>query len=147
MQLEKAVELDYHINLICLPPTNVKFDNKTCVATSWGKSRLTEPEEKFPSILKKSEMPVHEKAVCDEAYSNTNPPIKGLIPGVICAGGGERDTCEGHGGSPLACVGDNGAIFQIGIAAWGLGCKKPEAPIAYTEVSHYVDWINENTGF
>lgn len=46
-------------------------------------------------------MPVHSKAYCDQAYNNMNPPINGLIPGVICAGGGANDTCEGHGGSPL----------------------------------------------
>lgn len=67
--------------------------------------------------------------------------MNGLIPGVICAGGGAEDTCEGHGGSPLGYF-EHGAFYQIGIAAWSLGCKKPEVPIAYTEVSHYIDWIN-----
>ncbi|CAO1324564.1 unnamed protein product [Diamesa hyperborea] len=87
-------------------------------------------------------MLVHDKATCNKAYNSLTPPINDLIPGIICAGGGVKDTCEGHGGSPLGCYGNDGAFFQIGIAAWGLGCKKSETPIAYTEVSHYVDWIN-----
>ncbi|CAO1317306.1 unnamed protein product [Diamesa tonsa] len=238
LQLEKPVTLDQHINLICLPPPNAKFDNKRCIATGWGKHQYTdpdikyptllkkiemsviptpaceiaikkesynfeelppgiicagggqedtckgdggsplvcagdngtyyqvgivswglgckkvgvpgaytevsfsEPDEEYPSILKKSEMLVHDKATCDKAYKDMSANFNGLIPGIICAGGGVKDTCEGHGGSPLGCYGNDGAFYQIGIAAWGFGCKKSEAPIAYTEVSHYVDWIH-----
>lgn len=141
LELEKPVKFDQHINTVCLPPPNAKFDNKLCVATSWGRNKLHNANDVFPSILKKIEMKVHSKATCDVTYNILIPQMNDLPLGIICAGGGEKDNCLGHGGSPLVCQGEDGSYYQVGITAWGVGCSKPSVPIAYAEVSHYVEWI------
>lgn len=141
LQLEKPVKFDQNINTVCLPPRNAKFDNKLCTVSSWGKNKLHNANDVFPSILKKTEMKVHPKAKCDGDYNIIKSQINDLPLGIICAGGGEKENCLGHGGSPLVCPGEDGNYYQVGIAAWGLGCTKPNVPIAYTEVSHYVEWI------
>ena len=142
LQLAKPVTFGQYINIVCLPPPNVKFDNKLCIATSWGKNKFTDPKKAFPTIILKSEMTIHPKATCETAYNNMKPRMTELIPGIICAGGGDNDTCGGNGGSPLVCAGDNNSYYQVGVVSWGLGCQQSEKPIAYTEVSYYVDWIN-----
>ena len=140
LQLEKPVTLDHHINIVCLPPPNAKFDNKRCVSTGWGKRQYTDVQ--FPTLLKKIEMSVIPTPTCETAL-RTESPIDELPPGIICAGGGQEDTCAGDGGSPLVCAGDDNIYHQVGIVSWGLGCKKVGVPGAYTEVSYYIDWINE----
>ncbi|CAO1362477.1 unnamed protein product [Diamesa serratosioi] len=143
LHLEKPVKLGQHINIICLPPPNVNYDNKMCEATSWGKNKFDDATTEFPTIVKRTEMKILPKAECEVKYEIMNPPMNDLPPGIICAGGGDTDTCLGHGGSPLVRSDEYNSYYQVGIVAWGLGCKKPDVPIAYTEVSFYVNWINE----
>ncbi|CAO1362496.1 unnamed protein product [Diamesa serratosioi] len=141
LYLETPVTLDKHINIVCLPPPNAKFDNKRCVATGWGKHQHTDPDENFPTLLKKIEMSVVPKATCELALESVNPSHARLVPGIICAGGGQEDTCGGDGGSPLVYSEADDIYYQVGIVSWGLGCKKPNVPAAYTEVSFYIGWI------
>lgn len=49
LQLEKPVSFDQHVNIVCLPPPNAKFDFKRCVATGWGKHQYTDRDVKFPT--------------------------------------------------------------------------------------------------
>lgn len=98
MQLEKPVSFDQHINIVCLPPPNAKFDFKRCVATGWGKRQYTDPDVKFPILLKKIEMLVVPTPPCVTALRNERPAIDKLPAGIICTGGGKEDTCEGDGG-------------------------------------------------
>ena len=143
LELEEPVTFDEHINLVCLPPPNAKFDNKRCVATGWGKHSFTDPDVKFPTLLKKIEMSVVPTPTCEATFREKRPSSFDKLPaGIMCAGGGQEDTCVGDGGSPLMCAGVDGSYYQVGIVSWGLSCKEYNVPGAYTEVSTYIDWIN-----
>ena len=63
---------------------------------------------------------------------------------MMCAGykQGGIDACDADSGGPLTCK--IGGKFQIhGIISWGEGCGKPRRPGVYTNVKHYLNWIDE----
>jgi secreted trypsin-like serine protease len=61
----------------------------------------------------------------------------------VCAGGEPNvDTCQGDGGSPLACpIDNNNRYVQTGIVAFGIGCGG-NYPAVYTNVAHFRNWID-----
>ena len=66
----------------------------------------------------------------------------------FCAGGLQeevRDACLGDSGGPLA-VNRNGEAVLAGVVSSGRGCGLPGIPGVYTRVSHFSDWLIENSG-
>lgn len=60
----------------------------------------------------------------------------------ICTGplSGDHSACNGDSGGPL--VQD---VTVIGIVSWGMvPCASKGYPAVFTEVSHFIDWINAN---
>ena len=70
-------------------------------------------------------------------------PMDEIIGDVmICAGEAGIDSCQGDSGGPLMCEDQS---VQCGIVSWGIGCAFDGFPGVYTEVSAYIDWIDENS--
>ncbi|WP_373943025.1 trypsin-like serine protease [Vibrio chagasii] len=65
---------------------------------------------------------------------------------AFCAGysGGGYDSCQGDSGGPIV-VSTNGVYEQLGIVSWGEGCAQANAYGVYTNISHFDDWIDEQT--
>ena len=59
---------------------------------------------------------------------------------MVCAGGGDRDTCEGDSGGGLV-ISDGKSSYLEGIVSWGKGCGGREGVGVYTRVPSYVKWI------
>ncbi|KAK8398259.1 hypothetical protein O3P69_003872 [Scylla paramamosain] len=128
------------------PQTNSTGD---CVVTGWG----TVNEEEFDSsdVLRKVTLPIIPDEECGESYDYFGMTI---FDSMICAGyeEGGKDSCwakhrsntdPGDSGGSLVCQGENNEIYAAGVVSWGFGCARPEYPGVYTEVSYFVDWINE----
>lgn len=140
--LERPADLNVHINPICLPSANEKFDGQRCMVSGWGKEDFN-PDGKYAEVLKKIELPVVERSQCRTMLRATKlGPFFQLHKNFLCAGGEPGvDTCKGDGGSPLACKRDDDSYVQTGIVAWGIGCGEGKVPGAYVKVSNFVDWI------
>lgn len=94
--LESPVKLSAHINTICLPPSNLKFDDKTCFASGWGAENFQDPNA-YRVNLKKLELPVVQLRECQQRLRQTKLGDKFKIhTSFMCAGGEEGiDTCVG----------------------------------------------------
>lgn len=88
----------------------------------------------------KVDVPVVADDVCNEAYNGFGGEV---IESMICAGfleEGGSDACQGDSGGPYVLKDSN---VQVGIVSWGKGCAEPGFPGVNTEVSYFVDWIQE----
>ncbi|KAL1380395.1 hypothetical protein pipiens_014230 [Culex pipiens pipiens] len=145
--LEKPFQASNHIQLLCLAPQGMSFDDeRKCIATGWGKERFESPS--YQNILKKVELPVMDHENCQNAFRQTRLGANFKVHQTfLCAGGEEGvDTCTGDGGSPLVCPSaENGNRYQLaGIVAWGIGCGQAGVPGAYTKASLFTEWIERN---
>jgi hypothetical protein len=84
--LTEEFELTPFINTICLPPVNMNFDNKRCLASGWGKNKFGKAGV-YQAYLKKIELPVVPRDECQTKLRRTKvgPDYK-LSDNVLCAG-------------------------------------------------------------
>ncbi|XP_076677131.1 trypsin 3A1 [Andrena cerasifolii] len=108
---------------------------KQGLVSGWGDTKVSG----LPTIIRKVSVPLISHANCDKAYKQYG----GVPEGQICAGytKGGKDSCQGDSGGPLVVSGQ-----QAGVVSWGAGCASPNFPGVYTDVSHYRQWIKENSG-
>lgn len=172
--LNEPFELSENVGVICLPVTNTKIYNlnlkhskaphlnsitensdyysvKNCVASGWG--RNSAEKGTYQSILKKIDLPTVPKDQCLFSLQRAllGPNFQ-LHESFICAGGENKDTCKGDGGSPLICAQNEHKIRnklenfvryeQIGIVSWGLTCGVKNTPGVYVNVALFTNWID-----
>ena len=111
------------------------------VVTGWG--RTQEGASTLPEQLQAVDLPVIDNATCAGVYSPAD-----ITAGQVCAGyeQGTADSCQGDSGGPLVVPGGVTGWTQLGVVSWGVGCARPRAYGVYTRVSHYIDWILDQTG-
>ena len=71
---------------------------------------------------------------------------------MLCSGShqGGKTACQGDSGGPLVVPLENGSYIQAGVVSWGLSasetrtCKENATFSAYTRVSNYLPWLEEN---
>ena len=108
------------------------YPGEMSTISGWG---LTE-QNYAPYQLRKVEIPIISKSLCNDAYYE----FGGLPKGQICAayyGQGGKDACQGDSGGPLVI---NGKL--AGIVSWGNGCAEAYYPGVYSEVAYFRDWID-----
>lgn len=132
--LQEALVLSPRVKPIRLPSSGEMLKSEKMVTvTGWG---TTSSGGWTAEILQSVEVPIVERNACNVSYP------KRITNDMICAGfkDGGHDSCQGDSGGPL--VADD---KLYGVVSWGAGCAKPNAPGVYARVSHFVDWIYENT--
>ena len=121
-----------------------------------------------PNLLQKVTVPIVEHSKCRKSYAG----ISEVTPRMICAGTGEKDSCNGDSGSPLLCHANCGRgqskskfgafstlsqansnldsrftpYVVCGLVSWGLGCARPGKPGVYSNVSVMRNWILHHIG-
>lgn len=147
--VNKPFELTEAVNTVCLPPQSVETDqNIMCTSSGWGKNGSGR-SGKYQATLRKVDLPIVERGKCEHLLRRTRlGPFYNLNESLMCAGGGQRDTCKGDGGSPLICEipHDKGRFYQTGVVAGGIGCGG-RVPGLYVNVAHFTNWITHQLGF
>ncbi|XP_037782937.1 trypsin-1-like [Penaeus monodon] len=141
IKLSSPLELDgMTVSPTCLPPPMANFTGD-CVVTGWGKLR---EGGKSADLLQKVIVPIISDTDCENSYrviGYTGP----VVDSMMCAGHefGGKDACQGDSGGPFACRGADNRYYLAGIVSWGIGCARPNVPGVYTEVSRYINWIDD----
>jgi len=115
-------------------PTQEQQTNGSIIVSGWG---ATQQGGGLPNVLQWVELPTVDDAKCAQQYSDET-----LDAHMLCAGfdQGGKDSCQGDSGGPLVST-DGG--YLAGIVSWGYGCAQAGYPGVNTEVSYFIDWINE----
>lgn len=94
--LKTSVKLSSHINTICLPPQNFKFDKTNCFGTGWGADNW-ESAGKYRANLKKVELNAVGLKDCQDRLRTTNlGSLFKIHTSFMCAGGEKNvDLCVG----------------------------------------------------
>ncbi|XP_048372991.1 prostasin isoform X2 [Sphaerodactylus townsendi] len=147
VKLKQAVTYSRTIRPVCLPASSVNFPvGMKCTVTGWG-NVLTSTSLPSPKTLQQLEVPILGTDTCRCLYNlNPNPEDPHIIyDDMMCAGHaeGKKDACQGDSGGPLSCP-VNDIWLLAGIVSWGDSCGQPNRPGVYTEVTYYVNWIQQN---
>ncbi|RXN34504.1 chymotrypsin-like elastase family member 2A [Labeo rohita] len=143
IKLSTPVTFTDKISPACLPASgSILPHDFGCYVTGWGRLWTNGP---IADILQQAKLPVVDFATC------SRPDWWGdLVTNLmICAGGdGVVSSCNGDSGGPLNCQRSDGTWDVHGIVSFGssLGCNYPKKPSAFTRVSGYISWINNNSG-
>ncbi|XP_017063915.1 phenoloxidase-activating factor 2-like [Drosophila eugracilis] len=146
--LQTPIKLSDPIRTICLPDPQKSFGGRRCMVAGWGKIKFQ--DQSFSSILKKVEVPMVDRNMCQQQLRKTSMGFDYQLPEkIICAGGEpNQDACIGDGGSALFCsIGgkDSDIYEQAGIVNWGIECGRENIPAIYTDLAIYRDWIWQHT--
>lgn len=139
--LKNNFKLNAIINIACLPPPDIKFNEHFCYKLGWG----GDENETNSNILKKIEMPVIENADCNNifVYRRINPKFN-LTKGFMCAGGKENNRlCASDGGGPLNCKidGQKDQFYQVGVILKDTECDK-KTPSVFADLTFHREWID-----
>ncbi|KAG1678540.1 Serine proteinase stubble [Nymphon striatum] len=142
VKLETSVKRRPHIDLICMPPVQLKVEkllNTECYITGWGRKNEGSAHS---TVLKEVKVPVWRSNECQKALQKLFGPNFRLPSTNLCAGALGRDACDGDGGGPLVCRMEDNKWTQVGIVSFGIGCGRANIPGVYTKVDQYTDWIH-----
>lgn len=136
MKLTKTIQLS---RLPSQKHVGTTFAGENATLSGWGK---TSDAGSVATKLQFVSNPILTNDVCSEIMAGLDIP-----PTQICqSGDGIKSACNGDSGGPLVTDVDGKKPVQVGIVSYGLvyGCQKGYAS-AYTRVSEYLDWIQENS--
>ncbi|KAK6627833.1 hypothetical protein RUM44_010312 [Polyplax serrata] len=141
LRLNDRVPINDHIRPICLPlRTDNLYTDVVATATGWG----TLKEDGIPSC---SLQKVNLRVMSNQECRNSNYEESLISDKMMCAGDvlGGKDTCQGDSGGPLAYRREDNKFELIGIVSWGSGCGRMGYPGVYTRITHYLNWIIDNS--
>ncbi|KAK8761464.1 hypothetical protein V5799_027271 [Amblyomma americanum] len=134
---------DGYVAPVCLPDPKHRMEGSITVS-GWGKTRET---GKTTQDLYVVTVPVGSDLFCTYQYGQLIT-LSSLYDrrSMFCARAllGGRGSCKGDSGGPATQL-DKGVAVVVGIVSFGRGCARARYAGVYTKVSHYVDWIRDNS--
>ncbi|KAM9763057.1 mast cell protease 4-like [Menidia menidia] len=134
LKLSQSANIGPRVKTIPLPTcqTNVR-ENQICSVAGWGKIKTVGA---IVDKLRMVNVSVLTHQSCEEAWN-------GLPPNVLCAGAGpgsDKGFCQGDSGGPLVCNG-----MAVGVVSYNRAenCNYPDVPNVYTDITKYVQWIED----
>ncbi|KAJ8921473.1 hypothetical protein NQ315_003091 [Exocentrus adspersus] len=129
---------------ICLPDFVVKERPKEGTVPGLGTLKY---EGAMPCTVHEARLLIYNDTECREMMNSTGNDPK-AIRNAFCAGyeQGGIDTCQGDSGGPLQILSSKGDYVLLGIVSFGFHCAEPGLLGLYTDVSQYLDWIQEKSG-
>ncbi|KAI1286693.1 Plasma kallikrein [Halotydeus destructor] len=126
------------INNICLPDPYEQFFGKA-ILTGYG---MTSERGSTSSQLLTVELDIQPRMVCRDLYSG-----RYSFNAMMCAGhqDGGKDSCQGDSGGPLFQKRYGGSYVLVGLTSFGNGCARANTPGVYTQVSSFLNWIEQQT--
>jgi len=112
-------------------PAAMSTASGNVIVTGWG---TTSEGGASSNQLRQVTVGIITDAACRSAYGQGD-----ILNSMICATASGKDSCQGDSGGPL-----NSGNTQVGVVSWGIGCARPGYPGVYTEVSHFISWIQTN---
>ncbi|XP_052871294.1 serine protease snake-like, partial [Anopheles cruzii] len=144
VKLNETVSFSKTIRPACLwtkPALNVS----QFVATGFG--RLEEDSFKLSSKMMKVQLDLFPTTDCDQLIQLNRRFSDGMNEGQLCVGSlvGGKDTCQGDSGGPLQTVTEPKSCLYhvVGLTSIGAACGIGQSKAIYTNVAHYLDWIEE----
>jgi secreted trypsin-like serine protease len=143
IELATPVEYTNEVRPACLGAQDNKLNRLT--VTGWGVTSVQ--TRKKSTLLLKGDMDFVPLAECDREFStlaNSQIP-NGIIESQLCAVDRKEedrvDACQGDSGGPLQIKIED-TCYVVGVTSFGITCGS-SVPGVYTNVTHYLDWIEE----
>nr|XP_023016092.1 proclotting enzyme-like [Leptinotarsa decemlineata] len=129
---------------ICLPQSELKKKPESGTVPGLG---VLKYHGAMPCTLHEARLLVYNDTDCFNMIKNTGNDAN-AIKNAFCAGyiQGGIDTCQGDSGGPFQSMNSDGDYVLLGIVSFGFRCATPGLLGMYTDVSEYLDWIEEKTG-
>jgi trypsin len=140
LKLKTPLEWTDFVQPIALPAPMEETEADTeCTVTGWG--TLSEGGLNLPNVLHKVNVPIVSDEDCNASYQSSGISV---TASMICAGlpDGGKDSCQGDSGGPFIHS-ENQSL--LGIVSWGIGCGRAGYPGVYTQVSYFIDWIEQTS--
>ncbi|NWU94368.1 TPA protein, partial [Upupa epops] len=134
-----AVETDT-VRAACLPPPELQLPDWTeCEISGYGRHEEFTPF--YSEHLKEGHVRLFPPSQCTTQRLENRT----VTANMLCAGDTRNldDACKGDSGGPLVCMKAD-RMYLIGIISWGIGCGRKDVPGVYTNVTRYLDWIQDN---
>ena len=105
--------------------TGLWADGDIATVIGWGSDEFGD----LPDALQEATVSMRSDAYCQGVWDTAVVPST-----MVCAGGGETDTCGGDSGGPLM-VSDGAFLVLAGLTSWGANpCGSEDVPGVYTRL-------------
>lgn len=143
VKLSSPFEWTDYVQPVALPePFAETAEGTIGTIAGWG---YTSDWKIFPNNhLMTVSVPIISDVACNNTYAELNDTV---VESMICIQDAEntsKGTCSGDSGGPLTVRNDDNTTTLTGLVSWGAGaCATSGYPSVFTQVSYFVDWINE----